>query len=205
MRENNTFPFDVAAAFYVFDGDEKKKQTKNKSFSEWLKKEGFHEIHLPIEGNKIYASYYIDINTKQYTQACMDIKLSPVIGNQGIFIEDFKTIYAIFKRQNSLESDYYHDISRLKTFSEYQEDKHRRELVWEIRKRVYFDRHPSFEEWFDDVVDSVMEEDWYKENSSKADIYDALENPFINRDLRSDYDNKELPCEVAAKWWIITF
>ncbi len=146
MREYNTFPFDVDAAFYVFDGDEKKRQTQDRSFREWLKNEGFEEIHLPIEENKLYASYYIDINTKQYTQACMDIKLSPVIGNLGLFIEDFKTIYAIFKRQNSLESDYYHDIYRLKTLSEYQEEKQRRELVWEIRKKVYFDRHHILKE-----------------------------------------------------------
>ena len=117
------YPFDVKTAFLVYDGDENKRQTKYKSFYEWLKAEGFGEVRIHTDSCNVYGTWYIDVDTKLFTSASADIILAPIIGNTGIFIEDVKVIYYIYKHHRTLMKESYHDGLRLKTFDEYKEAK----------------------------------------------------------------------------------
>lgn len=199
------YPFDVKTAFLVYDGDENKRQTKDKSFYEWLKAEGFGEARIHTDSCNAYGTWYIDVDTKLFTSASADIMLAPIIGNTGIFIEDFKVIYYIYKRNSTLMKESYHDGFRLKTFDEFREAKVLSEMAWNLRKQIYFDQQPTFEKWCHDVASKIMEDKWYKEHTSIEEILEGMKDKVVERNLRRYFEEKELPAEVAGQWWIITF
>ena len=199
------YPFDVKTAFLVYDGDENKRQTKDKSFYEWLKAEGFGEARIHTDSCNAYGTWYIDVDTKLFTSASADIMLAPIIGNTGIFIEDFKVIYYIYKRNSTLMKESYHDGFRLKTSDEFREAKVLSEMAWNLRKQIYFDQQPTFEKWCHDVASKIMEDKWYKEHTSIEEILEGMKDKFVERNLRRYFEEKELPAEVAGQWWIITF
>lgn len=67
-------------------------------FVEWLITEGF-KVHNLFHGCWEYVSaLYINLNNKIYAFGMPGIRLFEPIGNHAITIEEFKTIYSIYKQ-----------------------------------------------------------------------------------------------------------
>lgn len=71
---------------------------KGDGFVEWLLSEGF-SVHERFGGSWLYVTaLYINLNTKTLACGMPGIKLFEPVGGHAVTIEEFKTIYAIFKK-----------------------------------------------------------------------------------------------------------
>ncbi|MBQ3391561.1 MAG: hypothetical protein IJG56_04100, partial [Clostridia bacterium] len=75
-------------------------------FFEWLRQEGF--TFGGYHGNYGCWWAYINITRRQYAYGMPGIKLVQPIGNHAITIEEFKTIYAIYKKYEGKELYVFH-------------------------------------------------------------------------------------------------
>ena len=92
-----------AATFYIVD--ESLENKDDDPFILWLKSEGFKNQRL---GHATAPhSLYINVNSKVYNWAMGGVPLSPIIFNHAIHIDEFKSIYSIFKKYEGLPPGYY--------------------------------------------------------------------------------------------------
>ncbi len=85
------------------------------------------------------------------------------------------------------------------------EDKKMREFGFELRRQIYFDKCPTYEEWCADVLKEIMNDDWYKEHRTREDIMSDMKDKLVEDALRHAYKDREMPYEVAGNWEMITF
>lgn len=99
-----------AATFYIVD--EKLEHKDGDPFISWLRQEGFEWFSFG-HPNCLHA-LYINVNSKVYTWGMGGVQLSPIIFNHAIHIDEFKTIYEIFKKYESLPIGYYSTPKEIK-------------------------------------------------------------------------------------------
>lgn len=86
------------AYFLVHDEKLPEANSGGDPFIKWLISEGFN-VHDLYHGCWEYVTaIYINLNSKKYAMGMPGIRLFEHIGNHAITIEEFKTIYAIYKK-----------------------------------------------------------------------------------------------------------
>lgn len=86
------------AYFLVHDENLPRANSSGDTFIEWLISEGFkaHKMHHSCW--EYVTALYINLNSRIYAFGKPGIKLFEPIGNHAITIEEFKKIYAIYKK-----------------------------------------------------------------------------------------------------------
>ena len=74
---------------------------KQHPFWAWLEDEGFYPWNHHVQYKGEYW-VYININTRYYLHAMSDIPLPTPIGNHAVTIQEFKTIWEIYKKYSGL-------------------------------------------------------------------------------------------------------
>ena len=192
-----------AATFFIFDKELEHKD--DDPFILWLKSEGFKAEYFG-HGNADHA-IYVNINTKVYTWAMAGVGLSPIVGNHAIHIDEFMQIYKIFDRYSGFNLSIYSEEEQRK----YDENQARIALMEEQAKRAreeYFAQNPDYEQWFDDIIERLLEIERGKEHKSdytKEDILrDHIDN-WIEQVLRIRFADRYTPDQVAKNWDYITY
>lgn len=90
-------------AFLVAD---KSLESIHAPFYEWLREEGFR--FAGYHGNYGCWWAHINITRKQYAYGMPGVRLVQAIGNHAITIDEFKTIYAIYKKYEGKEQFVFH-------------------------------------------------------------------------------------------------
>lgn len=73
---------------------------KDCEFFNWLKSEGFNSAEISKGFWSGVSWIYININKKQYVAGMPGIKVVEPIGNHAITINEFKTVFEIYKKYN---------------------------------------------------------------------------------------------------------
>lgn len=73
----------------------------NAPFLKWLCEEGF--VFGGYHGNYGCSWIYVNITRKQYAYGMPGVGLAEPLGNHAITIEEFKTIYSIYKKYEGKE------------------------------------------------------------------------------------------------------
>lgn len=86
------------AYFLVHDEKLPEANSGSDEFVEWLKSEGF-SVYEKYSGTWVHiTALYVNLNTKTYSFGKPGIKLFEPIGGHAITTEEFKTIYAVYKK-----------------------------------------------------------------------------------------------------------
>lgn len=109
----------------------------NSPIYKWLKDEGF--ISWGRKG--VYSGVdwvFINLTSKMFAPGMPGVSVTSVIGNHAITMDEFMTIYHIFKKYEGLE--------RLRMSKEDQEEWHEKQAVYAEQNRIYwldmtFDRY----------------------------------------------------------------
>lgn len=93
---------DGSSAFLVYDDN----MQENDEFFAWLKQEGF-SFWSSSKGWYSGATWkvcwiYVNLNSKLIARGMPGIRVTHEVGNHAVTIEDFKTIYAIYKKYAGL-------------------------------------------------------------------------------------------------------
>ncbi len=189
-----------AATFYIYDNDLFHRD--DDPFILWLKSEGF-KLEPFGHGNAEHA-LYVNINSKVYTWGMAGVGLSPIVGNHAIHIDEFKEIYGIFKKYSGFIGCIYTEEEQ-KKYDEFQRMKPIYEERAEKEKKEYFDRNPSYEEWLNDVADSILTDPWYQEHRPDYTKEEILNDAkYCEYFLKVYYKQQDMPGQIAAEWGIIT-
>ena len=79
---------------------------------------------------------------------------------------------------------------------------------FEERRRIYFEKNPTFEEWCDDVFFYIRHSSWNMKNKpdySREEFDKDLEDAFVHGELEHCFRNREMPQQVAWEWELIIF
>ncbi|MBQ8946530.1 MAG: hypothetical protein IJ058_14995 [Lachnospiraceae bacterium] len=60
----------------------------------------------------------------------------------------------------------------------------------------------TFSNWCESIVSELMEDEWYRETSSKEKIREQARE--FAEDLRFYFNKKFTPADIAGRWWAIT-
>lgn len=60
----------------------------------------------------------------------------------------------------------------------------------------------SYMEWCESIVKELLSDEWYQKTSSRERILDQIRE--FAEDLRYYYNHRELPEDIAGRWWAIT-
>lgn len=60
----------------------------------------------------------------------------------------------------------------------------------------------TYTNWCESIVSELMEDEWYRETSSKEKILDQIAE--FAEDLRFYFNKKFSPADIAGRWWAIT-
>jgi len=92
-----------AATFYIVDPLLEHKD--DDPFIMWLKSEGYK--YQGLGHATAPHSLYVNVNAKVYNWGMGGVQLAPIIFDHAIHIDEFKSIYAIFKQYEPLPAGYY--------------------------------------------------------------------------------------------------
>lgn len=92
-----------AATFYIVDS--KLEHRDDDSFILWLKSEGYRlqSVGHPTADHCLY----VNVASKVYNWGMAGILLSPILFDHAIHIDEFMTIYEIFKKYDQFPPGYY--------------------------------------------------------------------------------------------------
>ena len=91
-------------AFLICD---KSLQSNDAAFFKWLREEGF--TFGGYKGNFGCPWVYVNLTRKQFAYGMPGVSLVQPIGNHAITIEEFQTIYSIFKKYERKELFVFHE------------------------------------------------------------------------------------------------
>ena len=60
----------------------------------------------------------------------------------------------------------------------------------------------SYVEWCESIVKVLLSDEWYQKTSSRERFLDQIR--VFAEDLRYYYNHRELPEDIAGRWWAIT-
>lgn len=92
-----------AATFYIVDDNLSHKV--DDPFILWLKEKGYKSQMLGHPNAE--HSLYVNVESKVYNWGMGGVRLSPILFNHAIHIEEFKAIYAIFEQYEMFPTGYY--------------------------------------------------------------------------------------------------
>ena len=79
---------------------------------------------------------------------------------------------------------------------------------FEERRRIYFEKNPTFEEWCEDVFFCIKNCKWDRHDMtdySREEFDKDMEDAFVRRELEHCFRNREMPQQVAWEWELIIF
>ena len=204
MSETKKDFLNMPTAFYV-SGNYPSKERVNE-FVEWLKAEGYQEVRHDC--SNMFGTWYIDIASRTYAGAHSEAQLAPIVGRQGLNYDDFREIHNIFRRREEDEKTWTFrpaNLTPLPIYVEYKESG-RREA--EERRRIYFEKNPTFEEWCEDVFFYIRHSSWYMKNRpdySREEFDKDIEDASALGELEHCFRNREMPQQAAWEWELIIF
>lgn len=191
---------DGTAAFYIYD--DKLSHDSDNEFLLWLKEKGFKSEGFGHQN--VEHAMYVNINAKVFNWGMAGVSLATVVGNHAIHIDEFKSIYAIFEKYEGLNIGCYtkEDSDALDAWIAGSEE---RKLQAQRVKDEYFSKNPTFEQWCNDIMESIAADEKMSRVFNRERVLEDMEYPSIKRDLLWHFQNKEMPEYIAGQWDIVTF
>lgn len=169
-------------------------------FIMWLKSEGFRVQSFGHTNSDHFL--YVNVNSKVYNWGMAGAGLCSVLFDHAIHIDEFKQIYAIFKKYEGISMGCY-SAEEQKALDETKIRMEEQKQENERARIAYFEQNPSYEQWCEDIKDILLQDPYYSKNYDKEHIESDME--YYARDLHKYYDEQESPKSIAGQWSIITF
>ena len=148
-----------------------------------FKSEGFG--HQNVE-----HAMYVNINAKVFNWGMAGVSLATVVGNHAIHIDEFKSIYAIFEKYEGLNIGCYtkEDSDALDVWIAGSEE---RKLQAQRVKDEYFSKNPTFEQWCNDIIESIAADEKMSRVFNRERVLEDMEYPSIKRDLSVTFQSTD--------------
>ena len=161
----------------------------------WLKSEGFKAQRYGYPSSDHFL--YINVNSKVFNWGMRGASLSPILFDHTLHIDEFKQIYAIYKKYEGLATCCYSEEEqrafedRMMVLEEHR-DKTRQSRL------SYFADNPSFRKWCSDIKHIILKDPYLSEEYDKEMIESDMEK--YHDELHERYTKLESPAFVAAHW-----
>lgn len=129
----------------------------NSPFYKWLEEEGF-ETWVNFRGYSDYVDWaYVNLQSKVYSPGIIGVPVTSVVCDHAITIDEFKTIYGIYKK--------YEGLDLLRMTADEQRKRYLEEAAAERANERYWAKM-TYEKYYDEIKEKLI--DGYKFSPEEA-------------------------------------